>query len=115
MPPREPCAFPPIGRPVIGGPYTLGNDGAVAEVGLEPPVSPVELSGESGLDNPELWRAASVIRDKENVRSSDCARLVNERGFDDSESFNLDSNNESEPRFNASSACLVRLGTPEPW
>ena len=33
----------------LGGPYTLGKDGAVAELGLEfPPVSPVDVVGESG-------------------------------------------------------------------
>lgn len=31
-----------------GGAYTLGNDGAVAEVGLEFPSSAVEVVGESG-------------------------------------------------------------------
>lgn len=34
---------------LLGGPYTLGNEGAVAELGLElPPVSPVDVVGDSG-------------------------------------------------------------------
>lgn len=31
-----------------GGPYTLGKEGAVAELGLELPPSPVESVGDSG-------------------------------------------------------------------
>jgi len=52
----------------FGGPYTLGNDGAVAEGGLEVlPKSPIEFVGESGGGK----RDASVILDSEKVRSSD--------------------------------------------
>lgn len=45
------------------GPYTLGNDGAVADVGLElPPVPPVDVVGDSGAGR----RAEeSVNRDNE--------------------------------------------------
>ena len=49
-----------------GGPYTLGNDGAVAELGLE--LSPVPLVGDSGGGYVE---PDSVIRDSENVKSRD--------------------------------------------
>lgn len=55
----------------MGGPYTLGNDGAVPEIGLEfSPVSPpaVEVVGESGGIMPEL---DSVILEREYVRSRD--------------------------------------------
>jgi len=52
-----------------GGPYTLGNEGAVAEDGEElPPVSPMDVVGDSGggsLDDD------SVIREREKVKSSD--------------------------------------------
>ena len=33
---------------VGGGPYTLGKDGAVADVGLELPSSAVDVVGDSG-------------------------------------------------------------------
>lgn len=53
----------------FGGPYTLGNDGAVAEGGLEvEPRSPIEFVGESGGGGK---REASVIFESEKVRSSD--------------------------------------------
>lgn len=95
----------------IGGPYTLGNDGAVTEVGLElPPVSPVDVVGDSGGGNLE---EASVMRESENVKSSDWARFCNVRGFE-IWSFNLASRSESDPRLMASSECLVRWGIPEP-
>lgn len=52
----------------LGGPYTLGNDGAVAEGGPEVlPRSPIEFVGESGGGK----RDASVILDSEKVRSRD--------------------------------------------
>lgn len=64
---------PPTTEVRPGGPYTLGNDGVVTEVGLElPPVSPVEVVGDSGGGSRE---EDSVIRDSENVRSSDWARF----------------------------------------
>lgn len=93
-----------------GGPYTLGNEGAVAEVGLEFPPSPVEFVGDSGGGRRD---DDSVMRDSENVKSSDCARFCKERGFE-IWSFILDSKSESEPRFKASSVFLVREGIPEP-
>ena len=46
------------------GEYTLGNDGVVTEVGLDPPVLPTESSGESGRERPER-EAPSVIRESE--------------------------------------------------
>ena len=97
-------------REDTGDAYTLGKEGAVMEVGLEPPVSVREVSGDSGRDN----RDVSVIRWRDMVRSSDCARLVKERGFA-KWSFILASRSESEPRFNASSLCRVLTGTPEPF
>ena len=73
-------------RDAPGGPYTLGNDGAVAATGLEvPPVfvpapdadadalMDGDVSGESGRDNPE--RGVSLMRVNEYVRSRDCARF----------------------------------------
>lgn len=84
------------------GEYTLGNEGVVTEVGLDPPVSATEFSGESGRDRPER-DGPSVMRESEYVRSNDWARFVSERGFV-SESLSFDSNNESEPRFSESSA-----------
>lgn len=99
-----------------GGPYTLGNDGAVVEIGLELPFVPVPVpvavSGESGRDRPE-WRGTSLMRVREYVRSSDWARLVKDRGFARL-SFSFASNNESEPRLSASSPPR-RLGRPEPY
>lgn len=97
----------------MGGPYTLGNDGAVPEIGLEfPPVSPpvVEVVGESG----GIMELDSVIFEREYVRSRDWARFVKERGLV-SWSLSLASRSESEPRLIASSVCLVRPGIPEPW
>ena len=36
-------------RFAFGGPYTLGNDGAVADGGVEvDPISPIDVVGESG-------------------------------------------------------------------
>ena len=55
-------------RADLGGPYTLGNEGAV---GLELPVSPIEFAGESGRESSDLNPAASVMRESEKVRSSD--------------------------------------------
>lgn len=44
-------------------PYTLGNEGAVTDAGLEvPPVSPVEVVGDSGGGNRE---EDSVMRERE--------------------------------------------------
>lgn len=88
-----------------GGPYTLGNSGAVADVGLDVPPVPVpvtDVSGDSGRESPEP-RGASLMRVSENVKSSDCARLVRDRGFV-SWSFNFASRRESDPRLSASSA-----------
>ncbi len=61
--PPDICGTPMTAeRDDIGGPYTLGKDGAVADVGLElPPLSPVDVVGESG-GRPE---EDSVIRDSE--------------------------------------------------
>lgn len=81
-PPKPELDAPATARPP-GGPYTLGNNGAVAEVGLDVPPVPVpvtEVSGESGRDSPEP-RGASLMRVNENVKSRDCARFVRERGF----------------------------------
>ena len=98
-------------RDDMGGPYTLGNEGAVAEEGLElPPVSPVDVVGDSGGGT---LGDDSVIRESEKVKSSDWARFCNDRGLDIC-SFNFASRRESEPRFNASSVFLGRLGIPEP-
>lgn len=93
------------------GPYTLGKDGAVADVGLElPPVPPVDVVGDSGGGR----RAeASVNRDSEYVRSRDCARFWRDRGFEIC-SLILDSSSESEPRFRASSVLRVRVAMPVP-
>lgn len=87
------------------GPYTLGNDGAVADVGLEfPPVPPVDVVGDSGGGS----RAeGSVRRESEYVRSSDCARFWRERGLEIC-SLILDSSSESEPRLRASSVLRER-------
>jgi hypothetical protein len=87
----------------MGGPYTLGNEGAVAEDGLElPPVSPVDVVGDSGTPLED-----SVIRERENVKSSDWARFCSERGLEIC-SLSFASSRESEPRLMASSECLVR-------
>ena len=52
----------------MGGPYTLGNDGALPDVGLDvAPVSVVEAVGEGGGRRDDC----SEIRDKEKVKSSD--------------------------------------------
>ena len=109
---RIDCGVPgiPDGRTDDGGPYTLGNEGAVAEVGLElGPVSPTEFVGESGATK----REDSVMRDREAVKSRDCARFCSDRGLP-SCSFNFASRRESEPRLAASSTCRVREGMPEP-
>jgi hypothetical protein len=92
----------------IGGLYTLGKDGAVAEVGLDPP-SPVEFVGDSGGRRDD----DSVMRDRDEVKSSDCARFCSDRGFETC-SFILVSKRESEPRLSASSVFFVREGIPEP-
>jgi hypothetical protein len=60
------------GLPDAGGLYTLGNEGAVAEAGLEFPPSPVEFVGDSGGGRRD---DDSVMRDNEEVKSSDCARF----------------------------------------
>jgi hypothetical protein len=89
----------------VGGAYTLGKEGAVAEVGLGlPPVSPVEVVGDSGGGRRD---ADSVIRERENVRSSDCARFCKERGLEIC-SLSLASRSESDPLFKASSVFLER-------
>jgi hypothetical protein len=90
----------------VGGAYTLGKEGAVAEVGLGllPPVSPVEVVGDSGGGRRD---ADSVIREREKVRSSDCARFCKERGLEIC-SLSLASRSESDPLFNASSVFLER-------
>lgn len=93
----------------MGGPYTLGNEGAVADEGLElSPVSPVDVVGDSGTPLED-----SVIREREKVKSSDWARFCSERGLEIC-SFSFASSRESDPRLKASSECLARLGTPEP-
>jgi hypothetical protein len=50
----------------------------------------------------------SVIRDSENVKSRDWARLFNERGCFVTCSFSLASRRESDPRLIASCVCLER-------
>ena len=103
LPMKAPATAP---RPAPGGPYTLGKRGTVAEFGLEVPFVPVpvtDVSGDSGRDKPEP-RGASLMRVSENVKSSDCARLVSDRGFESGCSFSFDSSRESDPRFRASSA-----------
>ncbi len=52
------CAEAAFGREDIGEAYTLGKDGAVTDVGLDPPVSVIAVSGDSGRDNREV----SVMR-----------------------------------------------------
>jgi len=89
----------------LGGAYTLGKDGAVAEFGLEfSPVSPVDVVGDSGSGRREV---DSAIRDRDIVKSNDCARFCKERGLEIC-SLSFASKSESDPRFDASSACLVR-------
>lgn len=70
--------LPAGGRVDTGDAYTLGKEGAVIEVGLDPPVSLNDVSGDSGRDA----RAVSLMRESDMVRSSDWARLVSDRGFD---------------------------------
>lgn len=82
----------------------------MAEVGLEFPPSPVEFVGDSGGGRRD---DDSVMRDNEDVKSSDCARFCSDRGFEIC-SFILVSKRESEPRFSASSVFFVREGIPEP-
>ena len=55
-----------------------------------------------------------MILDRENVRSSDCARFESDRGLE-KWSLIFDSNSESDPRLVASSWCLARPGTPDPF
>ena len=57
----------------------------------------------------------SVIRDSENVKSRDWARLFNERGCFVTCSFSLASRRESDPRLIASCVCLERWGIPVPY
>jgi hypothetical protein len=53
----------------LGGAYTLGKDGAVAELELElSPVSPVEVVGDSGGINRDV---DSAMRESDIVKSSD--------------------------------------------
>jgi hypothetical protein len=94
------------------GPYTLGNDGAVALVGLDPsPVPPpVDVVGDSGCGS-RLF--ASVMRDNEYVRSSDWARFCNDRGLLIC-SLIFDSSSESDPRLSASSVFRCRAAIPVP-
>lgn len=83
-------------RPALGGAYTLGKRGAVTEVGLDVAVEPVGEGGGGSLD------ACSDIRDRESVKSRDCALFVSDRGFV-SCSLILASNSESDPRLTGSS------------
>jgi hypothetical protein len=95
----------------FGGAYTLGKDGADAEFGLEfSPVSPVDVVGDSGGARREV---VSAIRESDIVKSSDCARFCRERGLEMC-SLSLASKSESDPRLDASSACFVRWGIPDP-
>jgi len=94
----------------VGGLYTLGKEGAVAEVGLEFPPSPVEVVGDSGGGRRD---DDSVIRESEEVKSSDCARFCSDRGFE-IWSFILVSKRESDPRLSESSIFFAREGIPEP-
>lgn len=59
--------LPWVDRDDTGEAYTLGNDGAVIDVGLDPPVSVKDVSGDSGRDS----RDVSVIRERDIVRSRD--------------------------------------------
>lgn len=70
----------------------------MTDVGLDPPVSVSEVSGDSGRERREV----SVMRERDIVKSSDWARLVSERGFE-RWSLSLDSKRESEPRLSESS------------
>lgn len=65
------------GAPVETGVYTLGKLGAVAEGGAGSKSSLSDAVGESG----GMEDAPSAIRDKERVKSSDCARACMERGL----------------------------------
>ena len=56
-----------------------------------------------------------MIRDSENVKSRDWARLFNERGCFVTCSFSLASKRESDPRLIASWECLERWGIPVPY
>lgn len=56
----------------MGGLYTLGKEGAVAELGLEFPPSPVDVVGDSGGGRRD---DVSVMRDSDDVKSSDWARF----------------------------------------
>lgn len=66
--PMLPWLDGPVDREAAGDAYTLGKEGAVAEVGLEPPVSRSETSGDSGRDRREL---VSLILVRDIVRSRD--------------------------------------------
>lgn len=63
------CLCAPItGFSELGGPYTLGKDGALPEVGLDvAPVSVVEAVGDGGGRREDC----SEIRDREKVKSRD--------------------------------------------
>lgn len=61
-------AEPGCDRDPTGEAYTLGNNGTVADVGLEPPVSKIEFSGDSGRERRD---DASLIRVSDMVRSRD--------------------------------------------
>jgi len=53
----------------LGGAYTLGKDGAVAELGLElSPVSPVEVVGDTKGISRDV---DSAMRERDIVKSSD--------------------------------------------
>lgn len=104
-----PCAEGAPERDDTGLAYTLGNDGAVTDVGLDPPVSVKDVSGDSGRER----RDVSVMRCSDIVRSRDCARFVRERGFE-RWSFSFASSSESDPRLSASSLWRVLTGTPVP-
>jgi hypothetical protein len=83
----------------------------VAEEGLEfSPVSPVDVVGDSGGGR---RFADSAMRESDIVKSSDWARFCRERGLEMC-SFIFASSSESDPRFAASSVCLVRCGIPDP-
>lgn len=56
--PMLPCAEGAPERDDTGLAYTLGNDGAVTDVGLDPPVSVSDVSGDSGRER----RDVSVMR-----------------------------------------------------